>query len=292
MKKKRGKIRSSRAKFKNNKLQNKKNLFSSYSFWILVAILLFLVSVIVITIINSPQPRLQPNPTSSTSNVIDLKDLLGSFGGDFFKVWVAGEGFNNESIAKVFLLVLIWLILILVFDGMFAGQRLFIINAIAFIVALFATAYITPEEFFGILQSYSALGLTLASLIPFAVLLMLTYRAAEASNGKVQLMMLSWFGWIFFTSYSVYKLLFFLADNNWRIESGSFVVLAILAIVTLLAGFMMIFNNKVTKQLTKYIIRAEGDAAEATVTRAIKGAKALGRAEKGLATMRGTGEGI
>lgn len=290
MKKKRGKVSSNKTKSKNTQLKNKKNIFSSYSFWISLIILLFLVSVIVVISLNSSEPRLDPTtivpgvtPTTS-GNGIDLKAFFGNFGGDFFKVWVAGEGFNNESIAKIFLLILIWLILILVFDGIFAGQRLLIINALAFIIAFLATAYITPGEFFAILQSYSALGLTLASLIPFAVLLMLTYRAAESTSGKPQLIILQWFGWIFFTLYSLYKIII-LAYNkgSWTIQPDQFITLFILTLVTLLAGFMMIFNNKLTRWLTRKFINAEGEAAEAEALRAIKGARNLAKVQRGLA---------
>ena len=57
---KRVKVNRGKTKLKSKKFQIKKNIFKSYSFWILVAILAIALLISVIRIVNISEPRLAP----------------------------------------------------------------------------------------------------------------------------------------------------------------------------------------------------------------------------------------
>ena len=200
------------------------------------------------------------------------KAVAGAFS-DFFSNWATGTGISDNA-AKILFLIMIALILFLIFNGLFSDYNQTIVVALSIIVAFLATAYITPAEIFQLIQSYTALGLTLGSLVPFAVLLALSYRAATAASGGVQLWMLQKFAWIFFALYSLYKLISypFISNGitNWEefrsvglnylIQTNPTTI--ILLFVTIIACIMAIFDRFMLRWIARSYLLYAGDSAQ------------------------------
>jgi hypothetical protein len=214
--------------------------------------------------------------TTNASITVTFSQFINGISGnfnDFFKDWVSGTGIS-DNMAKVFLLIMLWLILIMIFSGIFGGYNQLVVNSLALIVSFLATAYITPSEFFAVLQSYSALGLTLASLVPFAVLLGLSYRAATTMRGQVQLIMLQFLGWLFFTLYSLYKLvLYFVVVYNapssgpTSLPANLEVILVILGLVALFSFIMVVFNKRIIQAIVKQFNASEMESVKSIAKR-------------------------
>src|SRR3989338_2101992 len=105
---KRGKVRRSSLRANNKKKKFNWNIL----IWILLG--LIVLGVIYYSINSITGGVITGKQTSNTPAIINLKDFLGNFGGGFWESWVSGKGFNNDSISKIFLLLMIWLILIMV----------------------------------------------------------------------------------------------------------------------------------------------------------------------------------
>ena len=89
------------------------------------------------------------------------------------------------------------------------GEKETLAWPIALIVAFLSTFYIAPGEIFGILQTYTALGLTLTAIIPFMIILAFAWKIAEKptpANLLIQKLTL-----VFFAAFLVYRgaILFF-----------------------------------------------------------------------------------
>jgi hypothetical protein len=227
------------------KFVDKKTLF-------VIGAALFVVFAFLLTFVaNNPQLS---NSSSMTEAAI-TGAAVGStnFISDFFTPWTSGN--FDATIAKY----LFWItIMLLIFsalkfanfpsftkaDGTSGGG--FLQFLLALIVSFLATAFITPEEVFVMLVSYSALGLTLGSLLPFIVIIFFSAmlvsneRINQMSVAKMMLEVVIWFMWVGFLIYRFIKL--------W-VEQGTLTVLwqgggIVMLVVFFLSLIILIFNKK------------------------------------------------
>ncbi|MEI6731042.1 MAG: hypothetical protein WCK90_00020 [archaeon] len=193
-------------------------------------------------------------------------------------------------VAKLIFFLIVMVVIILVLGNILGVNNRGWVILLSGLISFLATAYLTPAEVLSVLTSYEALGLTITSLIPIALITGLSYQAATApvqGGGRVRLIMLQHFAWIMFGLYSLYKLGYALLStdvyNGW--------VLLILMGVTIYAAILAIFNPALVRIVARRFLDAEDEAANVQVNRAVRGARALANAEQGLAgNSQGTGE--
>lgn len=169
---------------------------------------------------------------------------------DMFSNW--SEGRISINIAKYIFFFMIFIILFAVagFLPFFEGEKTFGIRVIfSLLVAFLATAYITPEEVFVLLTSYTALGLAIGSIIPFIFLFFLTVKASEKGGPVV---FLQYFSWLAFTTWMVYK--FILLVGGDRPDFVGVTVLWIHGILTLIGVSMIAFNRQIRNLMEKQSI--------------------------------------
>lgn len=147
-------------------------------------------------------------PGGKTDVPITGQATSTSFISDLFANW--SEGSLDINIAKY----LLWIILgALIFGALnFAKfpDSTFLQGLLAIPISFLVIAYITPSELFTVLTTYSAAGLTLSVIIPFAVLLFFSSmllsneRIRSMTVGKVVLEVTLWF---LFVGFLIYKLI-------------------------------------------------------------------------------------
>ena len=174
---------------------------------------------------------------------------------DLFKSWE--QGVISANVAKIIFFVMVTLLIMLVLGGIFTGWNQTIVIIISALVGFLATAYITPSEVYSLLSSYSALGLTLTTLIPLLILSGLTYQAATATKGNVQMIMMQYLAWIVFFVYSLYR---FIYDWGWAKE-GSGAVNGIILGTTIIALIITLANKQIRTWLIRSHIEALKEAA-------------------------------
>ena len=229
--KKRG---AKRTKHIKHSKHSRKNFFDKKKLFV-VGVAFFLVFAFLLMVVSSvPQ-----NVTYTGQSVIS----------DFFTSWQGGN--LDVNIAKY----LFWIIILLLifstlkfanFPSIGGKGSGFLQFVLALVVSFLATAFITPEEVFVMLVSYSALGLTLGSILPFVVIMF--FSAMLVSNekirgmsiGKMMLEVVIWVMWVGFLVYRFIKL--------W-VEQGTISVLfkgggIVMLIVFFLSLLILIFNKQ------------------------------------------------
>ncbi len=185
-----------------------------------------------------------------------MKIIAGTFS-DLFSRTGWTEGNLTPNIAKIFFFVMITIVIMLVLGAIFKKHQTLVIILSA-LIAFLATAYITPKEVYSLLISYTALGLTLTTLIPLALLAGFTYKAATATEGKVQLVMLQWFAWGLFAVYSIYRFVY-----DWFFsKEGSGILNGIILATAIIATIVFAFNKRILRMIVRRFIEEHTEATE------------------------------
>ncbi|MEI6849933.1 MAG: hypothetical protein WCK29_02760 [archaeon] len=193
---------------------------------------------------------------------------------DAYHGWSAGV--IDPGFAKILIFVLILLIVFLILENinLFGehGKNNWIVWTISAVIALLATAYLVPAEVLALLISYSALGLTLTTLIPLALLIGFSFRAARSGNsGLIIIQLLTW---IIFGLYMIYKAIYVIwIDTNYY----SAMIGAIVIISTALAIFAVFGNNTLVRIMSKAALDAEDTAAQNKALKAVKRERQLAK---------------
>jgi hypothetical protein len=199
-----------------------------------------------------------------------------------FSQWVGGQ--LNANIAKILLFMLIAIVIFSIGKRLpFLEQKMWITGSFALIAAFLATAYITPQEVFGVLTAWSGMGITLGIIIPFAILIFFTIDTASTTEvsaaTKLSNMVLAYFTWIVFIVVIAYRLIWSMATET-QVSSASWVLaLVVLGLgIAMLALLPMIFRE-IAKVKSNVVI----EAAEATTKEGTAHQIAEARAEHELA---------
>lgn len=136
---------------------------------------------------------------------------------------------------------------------------------IAVAIGFLAVIYITPAEVLTILQSYTALGITLAFILPFIILVFISAQLlaidtkGTASVGKI---LVEIFLWAFYIVVLFYKMIMYIVNKGGLqagTETGLDFTLLILLTVFIISALILIFNNK----FRKFVNRLERDLQKA-----------------------------
>jgi len=210
-----------------------------------VTILAVFVFAFLLAVTNTSQQN-----TSVTGHAADdtefIEKLTGkkdSVIGDLFTQWEQGN--LDANITKyLFFFMVAGLVFGALSFAKFPKQTTFQV-LIALPIAFLATAYITPDEVFTILQSYTALGITLTFLLPFIILIFVS--AMLLSNEKIKAMslpkvILELFLWIMFGVVLIFKMISGLLQGN--IEWGLNIGMLLTSGTILAVGLIIILHKK------------------------------------------------
>lgn len=170
---------------------------------------------------------------------------LGSSFVNFFVDWQNQE--IGANVAKIIFGIIVGIGLFLLLSSTIDTQNKYtgtIIIASGLLSFLF-TAYIAPAEIYSILNSYTALGLTLITLVPFGILGLLTWKAAQSESPSIAI--LQWLAWAIFAFYLLYRVIMDLAF--FKEGSGAINISFIVAAGAALG--IAIFNSRIVQFLAK-----------------------------------------
>src|SRR3989344_4963596 len=260
MKKKGGVRNSKRTANKSNSF--KENLKRNWKFILIILVLLSLL--FVLSYIGSNQNNNaagdRPAPTAWSGESL----------GDTFKNFFTEASWTKENagvnVAKIFFFLIVSIAIYLIIGSFFPKGK-FLMFFLSLLIGFLATAYIAPNEIYSLLSSYTALGLTITTLIPIAILFGLTYRAATAAEGQPQLAMFQWFAWILFAIYSLYRFIY-----DWAVGKEGGQIMNVILLVTAAGALVMSlpkFNQWIIKIISRKYIKSLSDAEKAEFGKAV-----------------------
>lgn len=230
---------------------------------------MILASILLIVLLLSIQ-----NPISGytiTGNQVSNDNIILDPIVQFWQGWLSGQGIS-ENLAKILFLVLVIALIWSILDtaNLFSKGKFLI----AVIVGFLSTMYIAPQDIWVILTSYQALGATLITLIPFTILALYTYRAAE--DGKPRLITLQRVIWFMFTIFLLYFYISGVVSGKINIASGYG---AIYLLATLVSAVCFFMNPFIVHQIVVMHTQAAKEAAVknlSTIETGLKGLHTVG----------------
>jgi len=207
-----------------------------------------------------------PSPSSGASSTV--LDPIG----DWLKVWEEGKDFS-ANFAKYLFWALISILIFGVSDAIpgLSGKKKDPLKwAVAIIVGFLSMAYITPDEIFVLMTTYSALGFVLGGVLPFIILAAFTFKlAAKGSRAKpAQRLMnkaLAWLMWLAFSLFLLYR--------NVTAPAGS-TAIALHWILVVLSIIMLVAIGWMFKKVGKMSLDEDMGQVKDNVRRAVAGRKA------------------
>jgi len=172
--------------------------------------------------------------------------------------WLLGEEFSSY-VAKVLFMVL----LVLIIQGV-AGfvpgieDKGAIKWIFAVIVGYLGMAYITPDEIYAMMISYSAMGFAIGTIIPFIVIAAFTYQLATKEGKPSELVANKWIAkgvWLVFSLYILYKII-----SIWKapeLTSNGFMWMLVIVLVISVVIFLSV--RKIFKILRSTVTQEKFD---------------------------------
>jgi hypothetical protein len=177
-----------------------------------------------------------------------LADTGTNFVENLFSGWTAGN--LDVNLSKILFWIMLLMIIGDVLNVVGFPSNGFLQFGLALIVSFLASAYITPNEVYVMLTSYSALGLALGTVIPFMIIMFTSAVLASAkkvtqlSTGRLMLIVVLWFLW---TGFLIYRLIMFAATSGiMALITGGGIVISLVAVASIL---ILIFNKAFRKWL-------------------------------------------
>jgi len=197
---------------------------------------------------------------SVTGNAIFGSNSGGmSFIGDFFTNWQ--EGGLDINVAKYILFFILGLLIFSVLRMTNFPPVKGLQFIVSLIVSFLAVAYITPEEVFVIISTYTTLGVVLTTILPFVILCLFTVALVApihidrgrniVSAVSLPAVLLSILMWFFFCLYSVWRLVTGLIDGSLIWPAVPTIIMTITTAVSL--GFLFLngaFRTFITRVAT------------------------------------------
>lgn len=200
-----------------------------------------------------------------------------SFITNMFTQW--GQGNLDINIAKYILFFILTAIIFALLKGMKVPKSTTLQILIAIPISFLATAYITPEEVFTILTTYTALGLTFGILIPFALLILVSSMILTSKRQQAGFILLELMMWLLFVGFSFYKMI---AGYNNGIKLSTPMGFILLG-VFILSLLILVFNKKFRHYVRKLWFESQHHLNETEVSeqQATRMAQAADRGDRG-----------
>lgn len=182
-----------------------------------------------------------------------------TFISDMFTTWT--EGNLDLNIAKYLLWVMLTILLFSIFTSVGFPSNFFARWLISIPVAFLSIAYVTPSEIFSIVNTYSALGITLSVILPFFIVLffsaslMSVRKIRDLTTGRILAEVAIW---ILFTAFLIYKLIAGMFSGS---SFGvSMIILGFTAFVSLM---IVVFNRAFRRWVMNLVLEIKRYRAEA-----------------------------
>ena len=186
------------------------------------------------------------------------------------KHWIC----QNNEFHVVFLVVFLVLENIGIFND--KSGRQWISWLISAIIAILSTAYIAPADILSLMTSYTALGLTITTLIPLALLIGFTYQSTTSDRENAGMRIMQYLAWIIFLAYSVYRFLVAITNPTAYSQPVAWIVGA----SAVIALFFVILNAYVVRKMRAAQMKAEKDNADRVTREAAEEQIALAGARR------------
>ncbi|OGJ19046.1 hypothetical protein A3K73_04475 [Candidatus Pacearchaeota archaeon RBG_13_36_9] len=175
---------------------------------------------------------------------------------NMFAKWGA-DGDISQNVAKYLFIILVTLLIWSIIDmiGLVKSNPIkWIMSAI---IGFLAVGYLTPNEIWVTLSSYSALGMTLLFMLPFVILLFFTIRiTAEGGAQGYFFGLLMWIAYLLFLAYRlIMGMVFGLLDTK---NPSTWISVT----VWILALLVVIFYKTFTKWVGKEVVEGTVQSAE------------------------------
>jgi len=240
---------------KEKKVSTKKSRFLNSKAWVFVGIAAFIIALIALSFTNVP------SSVSTTGNVISGEAVDKNLITNMFNGWANGQ--IDTTLAKwiIFVMVTLLIISILNLTGLFANTIGYLIGII---VGFLATWYLTPADVYVILASYTALGMTLSTIIPFVILFLFSVAMfnpfKRGSQGEelydhrkinIYSAIIVSFMWLLFTGFLIYKDIQYLGmGQDWTTGLGIMMI-----VITACSLFMFLFSSRFQRFIINLAIR-------------------------------------
>lgn len=195
------------------------------------------------------QKGYQVATSSSGGFFTSLENVILSWFGTTLNIQTA----TDQAVTKLLVFMLIFLIILAIADVLpflegTTKSKTVLRFLISLIVAYLSVAYVTPQEFYAALTTYSALGVTLTAIIPFAIILTLAWRLTikpNPANMLTQKLMLG-----IFAGYLVYKIaaLILFKEAYGNVWAYAMIIFIPVLVITVL---MLIFNETTRNWILK-----------------------------------------
>jgi hypothetical protein len=188
------------------------------------------------------------NMVSAADTNEEIKKFFGAVGGSlesivgklFGQEW--GTGFWDLVFVKLLFFFLLFLIIFAVAGSipLLSSSKPWIKYSFSLIVSYLSVMYITPQEFYSILISYTTLGIVITTLVPLAILFGLIYKLSESPTAGTLILQKLLLGLYAFVL--VWRLIqiAYLESN----EIPSFAI-PLYGGSLIIVGFLLIFNKTV-----------------------------------------------
>ncbi|MCK4647390.1 hypothetical protein KAT24_00480 [Candidatus Pacearchaeota archaeon] len=270
-------------KSKNKKISKKKNSFNNKKL-LAISIAAFFILAIALAFVNVPQ---NASVTGRQVNGEEDSGKIQSAIKGMFDKWEGGEQFDANIIKYIF-----WFTILILVVGALSFINFpksgFLRFLLGLGVSFLTVIYITPGELYNILAAYTALGLTLTSVLPFIVMLgtsamlVSNEKISEMNPGKILLEVGLWVVWSLFLLYRLIKL--WAEKGTYMIfKEGGFVLIIILALSVLIIVFNKPFRDWISKiglevrEKRAKVKRAEAVEREKTETAKAEAAELSGK---------------
>ncbi len=184
---------------------------------------------------------------------------------DMFTGWTTGD--LSKNVAKYLFTLLIFVIIFSVSAFIPFLRTKGVRTVFSVLVAFLSVAYLAPDELYVLLASYSALGLTLGTIVPFVILFAFMYSSVSKGGSAV---FYQYFTWIAYAVWMVYKAIMFWiggGPEGWEVPNS---LMAVHMGLTLLAVTMVIANKPIRKFLFKAGLESKEEDAEMDIEKRAK----------------------
>lgn len=202
--------------------------------------------------------------------------------GDWFTNWEDAD--MSPNVAKYLLWALVSMVVYSVgskipgLSGMFTGGKEGLGMIFSAIVGFLSMAYITPDEVYALMISYSALGFVVGGAIPFLILIAFTFTLGTDETGGAKQMLankaVAWVMWVGFFGFIVYKTFLGIGETtNWAMWT------LLVAIIMMIANLGYVFKKFRTSRKEAVIAAAteKQDLATAHVQAGARAEETLGK---------------
>ncbi|RMD67496.1 hypothetical protein D6817_01480 [Candidatus Pacearchaeota archaeon] len=219
------------------------------------------------------QPASQPSsqPASQPSSGTTLKEDVSTFGTrlkEFFgsTLGLGPDAQASPTVAKILFLIILTLLVWSILDMSGIVTNSAVKWGLSIVVSLLGILYLTPEEIWATVGSYSAMGMTLLFVFPIIILFFFTFRIIIQGGAMGYIVQQG--VWAIYFLFLLFN--FFIGFVSDRIGGFSDPKTWVYLVVILVAFVMTFFNGTIRKLISENFIEAEVQAARNVITSAVE----------------------